>query len=190
MNCVACGSLATLRGRVGEHGHGAHFVPHGLKFFAPSRSLDLPGGGFHACTQCGHVWTECDATRLRALIDTSATEALLDELRARANPLHVRQLDTSAGPLVPCPACHDPVTVRGAVGAEFPEEFHPEGMRLITWTRSMTLNHLAGPVLLRACTSCGHVWGALHAGMLRRLVDASGTQSLRERMRRLGMQLP
>jgi len=190
MNCVACGSAATLRGRVGEHGHGADFVPYGLKFFTLSSSLELRGGGFHACTQCGHVWTECDATRLRALIDTSATEALLDELRARADPFQVERHDPVAGPLVACPACHDPVTVRGAVSAEFPEEFHPEDMRLFTWARSMTLNHMAGSALLRACASCGHVWGELHAGMLRGLIAASGTKPLRERMRHLGMPTP
>jgi hypothetical protein len=185
MDCVACGARAVLRGNVGGVFANPRFAPDDLALLALWRSIGLDDHCFHACTACGHVWNECDAVELRRFMDASASEELLETLRRRAslptpNQARVRTTGT-------CPACRDPVYVAGTLRSKNPEQFHPEQMRLLTWTRSMSLNAMGGADLLRACTSCGHVWGALHASMLRSLIHNSGTDGLRDRLRQLGM---
>ena len=187
MNCVLCGHPATLRGRLGQHGmNAAGFVPDGLRWFTLRSALPVPTR-FHACTHCGHAWTECDAAGLRALIDASGSEELLDTLRKRAAAAPVSPSATRG---IGCPACHDTVYAGGRLRAKYPGQFFPDDLRLLTWTRSVELNYLSGESLLRACTGCGHVWGAVHAGQLRGLVEASGSDALKLRLHSLGMPHP
>ena len=187
MNCVRCGAAAILPGNVGSE-LTTSFRPDGLRWFTLRSSLPLPST-FNACTRCGHLWTECSAGELRALVDASATRELVDSLCRRANMPKTGTLVRVAG-LDLCPMCHDPVHVGGRIGGKEGHLFHPQGMRLISWTRTIELNYLPGEALLRACTSCGHVWGALHAGLLRNLIDSAGSDRLRDRMNRLGMGNP
>jgi hypothetical protein len=187
MNCVRCGHAATLPGRFGQYGVDfTGFVPDGLRWFTLRTVLHVPAR-FHACTHCGHVWSECNSAELRALVDASASEELLATLRRRAAwvpvPGSARYRDV-------CPACHDTVYVGGGLRANIPERFCPEDLRLLTWTRSVELNYLSGESLLRACTGCGHVWGAVHAGLLRSVIENSGTDALKLRLRNLGMPSP
>jgi hypothetical protein len=185
MTCPRCGHAATLKGRFGWDGMNfALFAPDGLHWVRLRTELRFPAR-FEACTHCGHVWSECDAIELRALVDASAKEALLATLRRRAG--HAPADSAAQGA---CPLCLDTVYVGGRVRAFHAERFFPEELRLFAWSRSLELDYPSGESPLRACAGCGHVWGALDAGRLRRLVEASGSDVLRKRMRHRGMPRP
>jgi Zn-finger nucleic acid-binding protein len=65
---------------------GDRFSPIGLRFFTLRRSVRLiESQAFHACTQCGHVWSTLDATDLRELIDGSGTEELKQSVQAASS---------------------------------------------------------------------------------------------------------
>jgi hypothetical protein len=191
MKCLKCGGVATLRGRVGRREVWTHFVPAGLKWFTfNTHHSVLLGESFHACTQCGHAWSECDAADLRNLIDAAATKELLADLRQRATSATGQARAVHLGITGACPACLDPVSVAGRVRAQDARKFFPEGVQSLFWPRSVDLDHLQGEALLRACTGCGHVWGALHPGTLCRLVEDHGGDAMRLRLRNLGMPNP
>ena len=87
-NCPACQSRAVVEGRIladgSENGSAERFFPRGLRLLLLRRSVRLTGKqAFKACTQCGHVWSQLDATALRELIDDGASEELKQKLQAR-----------------------------------------------------------------------------------------------------------
>ena len=84
---------------------------------------------------------------------------------------------------VPCPACHGPVTVGGRIDNEQRGHFLPDDLKTTARANAVPLKYLGNRNLLGACTSCGHVWGAVSAHALCALVQKSGTDAL---LRRLG----
>jgi hypothetical protein len=190
VSCPACGSAITLRGHVASRFGECRFVPSGLRWFVLQRSLSLRDPLLHACLSCGQVWGTCDPARLRALVDASASEALLDDLRRRAEPSFVQRALSAPVQCGCCPACGESVTVPGRAEGKDVGSFLPNGLRFLAWSSAVPLIHLPGSALLRACSGCGHVWGVVDGTTLLALVRSSGTDDLRAELRRLGALLP
>jgi hypothetical protein len=190
VNCAACGSPHTVAGGFVHRRSTRHFRPARLRRLALIRSVRLSFARMQACLHCGHVWNECNAEDLRDLIDVSASAELLDELRRRAASTLPPGTMPATASAIACPTCHDPVTVGGSASAEQPGTFRPDDLKTTAWASALPLKYLGNRSLLSACTSCGHVWGAVNAAALLALVQKSATDALRARLQRLGANLP
>jgi hypothetical protein len=81
-----------------------------------------------------------------------------------------------------CPICSSRETVLGRVlGGEdrSSNRFHPDGLRLLTFARSIPL---AEGAAIRACLKCGLLWSYVEAEALSSLVEGSGSEELRARL--------
>jgi len=86
-SCPVCQSRGLVEGRIlsdgSESGYAAKFFPSGLRLLLLRRSVRLTGKeAFKACTQCGHVWSQLDATALRELLQRGASDDLKRKLEA------------------------------------------------------------------------------------------------------------
>lgn len=87
-SCPVCQSRELVEGRIvadgSDSGSAEKFFPSGLRLLLLRRSVRLTGKeAFKACTQCGHVWNQLDATALRELIEDGASDDLKRKLQAR-----------------------------------------------------------------------------------------------------------
>ena len=87
-----------------------------------------------------------------------------------------------------CPACSSRQVVPGRLPCQDgdPESFMPNGLRLLTWSKTVPLvsdrAHSATQAAFCACTQCGLVWSRVPANALCKLIDESGTDALREKL--------
>ena len=71
--CPSCASTEVTKGSLiasdeNENFNGL-FFPEGLKFSAIRRSVPVSSNqGFHACSNCGCLWSHVNATKLRELL--------------------------------------------------------------------------------------------------------------------------
>ena len=192
MKCPVCGHAAIVRGHMHNAFGDYRFHPNGLRWFVVRRSTGLRDPWLTACTNCGHVWGESSAVELRMLIDASAGTDLLDELRRRAKQVAPPSRTIPAGSRASpnCPCCDDPVTVAGDFAGKHEATFVPDRLRFLTWGRRATLIPLRSGGLVRACTSCGHVWTAMDPASFRSYLSACASDELRNELQRLGANLP
>ncbi|MBN2287115.1 MAG: hypothetical protein JXI43_11755 [Tissierellales bacterium] len=76
--CPSCKCKNTIEGEL-VRGPGTFFKPDGLKFFTFSTMVDLLER-FHACLDCGHVWSSVNADQLKDLINDSGKPKTKDNL--------------------------------------------------------------------------------------------------------------
>lgn len=94
---------------------------------------------------------------------------------AGSNRVSATKHESNAMSDIACPKCGLGTVVEGTAGFSGDEgwvtSFRPKGLRLLTFWKSVNLND---GQLLRACTSCGHVWSSLDPAELRELLLRNG----------------
>ncbi len=79
-SCPRCGSENITAGQLIGRGAPVGFFPAGLRFWSlKAGGLQLPVAGLEgshaqACTACGLVWSEIDATRLTTMLREAGTD--------------------------------------------------------------------------------------------------------------------
>ena len=76
--CPSCKCSNTVYGDI-LRGPGKYFTPDGLKFLTIDTMVALPEK-FHACLECGHVWSSINADELKDLIKKSAKPETKEKL--------------------------------------------------------------------------------------------------------------
>jgi len=71
ITCPSCKCENTVEGDCTFRGPASAFTPDGLKFLTLNTMVAL-SEKFHACLECGHVWSSVNADELRKLLNKSA----------------------------------------------------------------------------------------------------------------------
>ena len=71
ITCPSCKCDNTVEGDCTFRGPASAFTPDGLKFFTLDTMVAL-SEKFHACLECGHVWSSINPEELKNLIKGSA----------------------------------------------------------------------------------------------------------------------
>ena len=79
ITCPKCQSRRVVEGKHFNWiagGSAQYFQPKELRLLCGSSHIRIKKSGFHACADCGLLWSEVDATKLQSLLSESGNKAV------------------------------------------------------------------------------------------------------------------